>query len=180
VTECLNHLAILEKLKAVHHNLYGMHYAEEANVLATEHNTERKLVLRALMSLANSAGLFEKALKWGREALPLFTKDADKADILAHIATFELRTGDIETAVKTIEEAKTLMEKGYETQGEPHRSIWKSKILLTKAIILFNSGDNRTAKECFEEGYEIAKKQNLKTRIAKAEALKPLFEEGSR
>lgn len=177
VSECINHLAILEKLKAVHHNLIGMRYAQEADKIARENETERKLVLRALMSLANSSGLFEQALKWGIEALPLFTKDTDRADILAHIATFQLRTGDTSKALTTIKEAEFLMEKGYEEQGEPHRSIWKSKILLTKALILFNNGELSDAKTCFNEGYSIAKDQKLKTRLAEAEALKPLFDD---
>ena len=37
--------------------------------------------------------------------------------------------------------------------------------------------DYDAAKKNFEEGYQIANKQNLKTRIAEAEALRPLFEE---
>lgn len=176
VTECLNHLAILEKLRAVHHNLAGMRYAEEANKVATKNNTERKLVLRALMSLASSAGLFERALKWGQEAIPLFTKDTDRADILSHIANFQMRTGNISSALESIKEAELLMGKGYEDQREPHRSIWKSKILLTKALILYNNGNDTDAKKCFEEGYSIAKNQELKTRIAEAKALEPLFD----
>lgn len=176
VTECLNHLAYNEKLQAMHHNLDGIKYAEEAEEIANKHNTERKLILRTLMSLASSAGLFERALHWSKEAIPMFTKDADKADIFGHAATFNLRTGDIKKALENIEIAEDLMGKGFDTQNEPHRSIWKSKLLLTKALISFNNDDIPSAKRFFEEGYKIAKDQNLKTRIAEAEALKPLFE----
>lgn len=178
VSECLNHLALTEKLRAVHRNLKGMHYSQQALHIAETHHTEKKLVLRALMSLASSSGLFESALLWGKEALDLFAKPAEKADILAHLANFYLRTGNLEKALESINEAERLLEQGQKTQEEPHRSIWESKICLTKALILYNHDKVEQAKEYFAKGYEVAKKQRLKTRIAEAEALKPLFGEG--
>jgi len=134
VTEALNHLAYNEKLKAVHHNLKGMKYAEESEKIANLYKTDNMLVLRALMSLGNSSGQYEKALKWAAKALPLFTKDTDKADIKSHIALFQLRTGQKDKALNTIEQAESLMKNGYTTEGEPHRSIEKEGMDIHQAV----------------------------------------------
>ncbi|MFA6982116.1 MAG: hypothetical protein WC243_03790 [Patescibacteria group bacterium] len=176
VTETLNHLAYSEKLKAIHHNLEGMKLAKEAGELATLHSTNKVLVLRALMSLANSAGLFEQALKWGYECLTLFDKPAPRADVLSHIATFQLRTGKLDEAEVTISEAETLLDEGFEGEREPHRSIWKSKILMTKALIMYNKGNLTEGKVCIEEALKIADTQNLKTRTEEIKSVIEIFD----
>jgi tetratricopeptide (TPR) repeat protein len=175
VTESLNHLAYTEKLKAVHHNLRGMEYAEESRGVAETHSTKKIMVLRALMSLADSAGLFELALKYGHECLSEISKPLHKADVLCHIATFQLRTGQLAEAEETIKEAELLMEQHINEEKEPHLSIWKSKILATKGLILYNKGDKEEAKRFLSEALDIAKKQNLKTRVAQIDAILGLF-----
>ncbi len=175
VTECLNHLAYTEKLRSVHHNLKGMDYAKKAEAVSIEHNTKKLLVLRALMSLANSAGLFEQALKWVNESLALQTKPLPQADLLSHKATFQLRTGKLLDAELTINEAEKLMESHIDEEQEPHRSIWKSKILATKGLILYNNNKTDEAKKYLKEALKIAKAQNLKTRISEINALVEIF-----
>ncbi len=175
VTEATNHLAYTEKLKAVHHNLKGMRYAKDSEETAIEHSTKKVLVLRTLMSLANSAGLFEQALKWGYKCLSEFTKPLPKADILSHIATFQLRTGKLVDAEKTINDAELLMDNHLEEEQEPHRSIWRSKILATKGLILYNRGETESAKEYLKNALDVAKKHNLKTRITEIETIMELF-----
>ena len=44
-------------------------------------------------------------------------------------------------------EAEKLMEDNWESEKEPHRSIWKSSLLGTKALMLYNNGDIDKAKE---------------------------------
>jgi len=175
VTETLNHLAYTEKLRAGNHNRKGMQYVKDAERIATEHSTKKALVLRTLMSLASSAGLFEQGLKWGDESLQYFTKPAIKADILSHIATFQLRTGMLAKAESTIDEAEELMKDTDNQVDEPHKSIWKTKILLTKALILYNKGSLNEAKVCVEKARKIAEEQNLKTRLKEIEAIGELF-----
>jgi tetratricopeptide (TPR) repeat protein len=179
VTEALNHLAYTEKLKAIHHNLKGMAYAKEAKRISEGHSTRKELVLRALMSLANSSGLYEQALRWGKECLKYFPGSASRADILSHIATFQLRTGYLAEAEKTINEAELLIDQGYEQEREPHRSIWKSKVLFTKALILFNKNTVREAKEYADRAYQIAKEQDLKTRQKEIQEIMELFDGNS-
>jgi len=175
VTEALNHLAYTEKLKAVHHNLKGMEYAKKSERIAKEHFTKKVLILRALMSLANSSGLFEQALKWGYECLEEFSKPLPRSDILSHIATFQLRTGKLSEAEKVINEAESLMEQHFDEENEPHRSIWKSKILATKGLILYNKDDIKGARKYLKEALDIAEKQDLKTRVAEIKAMMELF-----
>jgi len=176
VTEAINHLAYSEKLKAVHHNLQGLHLAKGAEKIANDHSVRKHLVLRALMSLANSAGNFEAALKYGEEALKFYDKPLPRADILSHIATFQLRTGKMSKAEKTIEEAMKLCEEGFSLESEPHRSIWKSKILLTKGLILYNKGELDGAKELGQEALKLAESQDLKTRIEEIKKFLELFD----
>lgn len=175
VTEALNHLAYTEKLKAVHHNLKGMEFAKRSMETADKHETKKVLVLRTLMSLANSAGLYEQALKWGNGCLAEFSKPMPKADVLSHIATFQLRTGNLSEAEKSIHKAESLMEEGWEQEAEPHRSIWKSKILATKGLILYNKNDLSEAKKYLTEALSIAEKNDLKTRIAEIKEILNLF-----
>ena len=98
-----------------------------------------------------------------------------KADILSHIATFQLRTGKLVDAEKTINEAELLMDNHLEEEQEPHRSIWRSKILATKGLILYNKGETESAKENLTNALDVAKKQNLKTRITEIETIMELF-----
>ena len=166
VTEALNHLAYNEKLRAGQNNLKGITYAEEAKAVADKYNTKAELVFRALMSLASSAGFFEQALKWGEMCLDSVTTAAAKADILSHIAVFQLRTGKLKEAERTITKASTCMEDGFSLEREPHRSIWKSKILIAKALIFYNKGDFESVKKILVEARLVAEKQNLKARLA--------------
>jgi len=175
VTETLNHLAYTEKLEAGTHNLKGMQYAKDAEKIALEHSVKKALILRALMSLANSTGLFEQGLKWGNESLEYFTNPVVRADILSHVATFQLRTGMLVKAEGTINEAEKLMENTDNHVDEPHKSIWKTKILLTKALILYNRNSLDEAKVYVERAGEIAEEQNLKTRITESNSIRELF-----
>jgi tetratricopeptide (TPR) repeat protein len=175
VTEALNHLAYTQKLKAVRNNLEGMKYVDQARKIAVEHNIKVELVYRALMSLASSSGLFEQALEWAEKSLDYFTAPAAKADILSHIAIFQLRTGKLEKAEKTINQAESLMDQGFNLEREPHRSVWKSKMLATKALVLYNKGSLKEAKKYFGKAREVAEKQNLKLRLDEINALSGLF-----
>ncbi len=175
VTEVLNHLAYTEKLKAVHHNLEGMKYAKQSEKIAEEHLSKKTSVLRALMSLADSAGLFEQALKWGYACLEEMSDPLPKSDILSHIATFQLRTGNILEAEVTISEAEALMDKHLSEGSEPHLSIWRSKILATKGLILYNKGDTGEAKKYLTKALDLATEKDLKTRQAQIKSVMELF-----
>jgi len=174
VTESLNHLAYTQKLKAIQNNLRGMEYAKEAERLSTKYSTKKSSILRTLMSLASSLGLFEQALKWGKECLTQTTKPLSEADVLSHIAVFQLRTGKLEESEKTINEAESLMQNNWNDEKEPHRSIWKSKILATKSLILYNKGHLEEAKIYIKNARKIAEEQNLKTRLAEIDSIAEL------
>lgn len=175
VTEALNHLAYTEKLNASYHSLKGIKLCKESERISKEHNIKKELILRALMSLTESAGLFEQALKWGNESLSLISKPLARADTLSHIAGFLLRTGKPIDAEKTINEAESIMTQHFENGEEPHRSIWKCKILKTKALILYNKGDLEGADKYLKEALSISEKQDLKTRTAEIKSIMEMF-----
>jgi len=175
VTECLNHLAYTHKLEGVHHSVEGLKEAELSEQVALTNNTKKGSVYRALMSLASSAGNFELALKYSLQCLNETSKPLPQADVLSHIATFYMRTGNLTEAENTIIKAETLYKDNYSKEEEPHRSIWHTRILFTKAIILFNKGNKEESKKILLEALEIANKQSLATRQVEINNLLKLF-----
>ncbi|HOM77862.1 MAG TPA: hypothetical protein PLT50_01505 [bacterium] len=171
VTECLNHLAYNEKLKAVQSNQRGLEFTKESIEIAKIHETKVSSVLRALISLSSSAGLFEQALKLTEQTLQEDLKPLPKADMLSHKATFLLRTGNLQKAKEVIEEAEKLWIKYELEENEPHRSIWKSRLLMTKGLILFNIGERETGLNTLKDALNLSKEQNLKARISEIETL---------
>lgn len=176
VTEALNHLAYTQKLRAEQYNFQGNIYTKRSLGISKQHATKNTSVIRALMSLTSSAGLFEQALYWCRESLKQDLKPLPKADILSHLATFYLRTGDLNRAKEAINEAEQIMEDHESEVENPHRSIWKSRILLTKGIILFDSGDKEKSRAYLEKALETAKSQDLKSRIKEIEQIMEMYQ----
>jgi len=171
VTECLNHLAYTQKLKAAQTTNAGLKFVEDALAIAKTKNTKDILIKRALVSLLDTVGEFEQALNDAQQLLENTTKPANKADILTHIAYFELRTGKLEKAHKTITAALTLIIEGWHTEKDPIRSVWKTRILLTQGLILYNKNKLTEAHASATEALQIAKAQDLKTRITQANDL---------
>lgn len=175
LTECLNHLAYTDKLKAKKTLDHGLSLVIESLEVAQKKETREVLILRALISLLNAQGNFEEALKYARIVLDLYEKPINKADIMQHIAALELRTGRIDKAEVSIEKANELLNEGWENEKEPHRSIWKVSILLTKGLILYNKENLPEAKKIGEEALDLATKMDLKTRITQAQIFLDLF-----
>ncbi len=173
VTETLNHLVYTQKLRAVHHIKNGLELAEKSESIATQHDTKKSLILRAQLSMASAAGLFEHALKLSYECLNETSKPLAKADMLSHIATFKLRTGNILEAENTINEAEAMfmVTENWEQEREPHRSTWKSRMVATKGLILYNKGSIEDAKKHFLDALEIAQQNDLKTRVIEIQEL---------
>lgn len=176
-TEALNHLAYLYKLKGLQIALKGMDVAQKSLTTAKEHNGKIVLPLRAALSVTSFAGNFELALKYCEQAIALFEKPMPKADMLSHKATFLLRTGKIEDAWNIILEAEDLCNKHWEEEREPHRSIWLTKILLVKALILYNKGSVTEAKEIALKAQSLAQEKDLKTRLDESKSFLQLFED---
>jgi tetratricopeptide (TPR) repeat protein len=172
VTECLNHLAYNEKLKAEQQVSKALAYNKEADSVSNAHNTKKAAVLRAQMSVETSAGLYEAGLAHAQEALKLTDTAQPRADILAHLALFQLRTAHLADAEKAILEAEKLFQEAPEQVQEPHKSIWWTKLLATKALIYFNKGNANEAKAIVETALEIANKNDLKARITELGNLK--------
>jgi len=168
VTECLNHLAYTFKLMSKHALEEGMKLVESSEKMQVQYRTKRTSILRAKMSLLDSMGNFETSLTIACELLNDYTKPANQADVLSHIAMFQLRTGDIEGAMITINNAVKLIEEGWNDEKDPVRSIWKTKILMTKGLISYNIGDIETAKKLGDSALELAQALSLKTRISDA------------
>lgn len=174
-TECLNHLSINERLKAGVSMKKAIECAQKSYKLAQDKGTKTDLILRALMSSYGTAGEYELGMKYVEELLSRTEKPANRADYLTHLAMFKLRAGDISSARDSIEEAEKLLDEGWDSEREPHRSIWKCAILMNKSVILYNLGKKNDACKYAKEALELAKAQNLKARIQQAERLMELF-----
>lgn len=168
VTECLNHLSYNKKIQGEKLLLEGYELSKEALDTAKKYGTKTVLIYRSLLSLAMSLGMFEISSKYSKEFMEQMKSEADRADVLTHIAMINLRTGKINEAEKTIAEAKMLLDKNFETVTEPHRFIWKTKTLLAEALILLNQGNLDKASNIAQEALKIAKDNNLKTRVDQA------------
>lgn len=176
VTECLNHLAYTQKLKAQQELIKGIQLSKESNEISQDKGTKKGSVLRALMSIYCEAGNFEKALQVAHKLSAMTEKPANRADVWAHIAKCELRTGNAKKALETIKMAEAYLAEGWESEREPHRSIWKCSLLLNKALILFNLGEKESALDALTEALKISQDHNLKSRSAQALEIKELIE----
>ncbi len=171
VTEALNHLAYTEKLAAGQSANLALKLAKESENIAEKNNIDPILTYRAIISTAETAGLFEVSLKYAEKILPLLQKPILKGDLYAHIASLELRTGKLEQAGETIGKSLLLIEEGWDSEREPHRSIWKLKTMITQALIAYNMGNKTEAMETFHNARQIALEQDLKPRLAQIEIL---------
>ena len=174
VTECLNHLAYSYKLQALKLTEKGYEIAKSSLETATTRNSKIPSPLRANMSLAVSLGNFELALSTAKKLLAITEKPMNKADVLQHIAQFELRTGDAKKALETIETSLNLFKNHFEEERDPHRQIWKTAALMTKAQILLNLGDSSYT-SILDEVEHIAKEFDLKSRIIQLNTFKELI-----
>lgn len=175
VTECLNHLALSYKLQSIKLADKSVQTALASLETAKTNNTKTNLIYRNLMSAYDSAGNFEMALIYCEKCLEDTSKPIIKGDLLSHKATYEMRIGKLNDAQTTIETALKLIEDGWQDEVEPHRSIWKCRSLLAKAIILFNANQIDKAKSAANEALQIAKSNNLKTRIEQAQNIVDLI-----
>ena len=175
VTECLNHLAYTDKLKSKQMLEHGVSLANKSIEIAKTKQTKNGSAIRASISLLSAQGNYEEALKLARELFSALEKPANKADVLQHISTFQLRTGKVNDAKKSIDEAEKLLLEGWETEKEPSRSIWKVGLLLTRGLIFYNMGDVETAKEEGKEALNISTKEGLRTRVSQTKAFLKLI-----
>ncbi len=165
VTECLNHLAYNDKLKAQKNLNFGLEKVTDALAISKEHSTKELSIYRAQMSVLSALGNFEESLKIAKKLLSLTTKPANQADILTHIATFELRTGKLNESQESLKMAASLLQNAWKEEREPHRSIWKTSILITESLVLYNLGKLDDSRNIANEALLLSQSQNLKTRI---------------
>ena len=175
VTECLNHLAYTQKLRAVVELDKGFKLISEATEIAKSKNTKEFLILRASMSLLDAKGNYEKAKIIAEQLLEKAEKPNVKADFLSHLATFNLRTGNINKAKELIAQADKFMQDSEDIEKDPVKSIWKCKILLTKALVEYNNQSFDQARKLAKEALVLAKEKGLKTRFNQAEELLELL-----
>lgn len=171
-TEALNHLAYNEKLQAMQHAQKALDLAMESVEIAEEKGTEAGSAYRAVVSTAESLGLFETALTYANKMLEATTKAAIKGDLLSHIATLEMRTGKLDQAKDTIEQAIALIQDGWESEREPHRTIWHLRALIANALITYNRGNRDGALEILENAKtRVEGREDVKSRVQQIEML---------
>ncbi len=174
-TECLNHLAYSKKIQAGVLADEGFDLAKQSLDIAKREGAKEVHVYRALLSLARMQGNYEKMLDYSQRCLELYDKPLNKADIMSHIARAQLRTGYLEKALETVEEALNLFEKHWEEERDPHRTIWKTSALFVKGLILYNQGAKQEAEKIGREALELAESIDNKTRTSQAENFLDLF-----
>lgn len=172
VTESLNHRAYTEKLDATQHAALGLELAMESERVALEHGTEVVLIYRAIMSCAETANFHELGLQYANKMLPLLKKPVLQGDLYSHIATFEMRTGNLEQANQTIEKGLALLQEGWETEREPHRTIWLLRAHMAKALITYNGGNRDGAIDILQKAKDsIQGREDLKARAQQIDLL---------
>ncbi|KKS17454.1 MAG: hypothetical protein UU77_C0002G0014 [candidate division WWE3 bacterium GW2011_GWC1_41_7] len=174
-TETLNHLAYLHKLKASQELQIAEKFATESYNTAREKGSKEIHALRAVISILESRGMFENAIPYTKKYIELQGGPGSKGDIESHLANFLLRTGKSEEALETVNKAIANIEAGWESEREPHRSVWKSKALTVKALILFNSGQKEEALKLVDEAWELAKEQKLITRLSQIKSVREMI-----
>ncbi len=174
-TECLNHLAYTYKLKAMQNSDRAIELAKESMEMAGEKKTKRLHALRALISAYETAGLFEPCINLAKEYIELQDNTAAKADMQSHLATFLMRTGNINGGLEMVETSLQNLERGGDSGRDPHKSIWKTRALKEQALILHNLGRTQEATEKVEQALKIAKEKDLKTRMSQLETIKHII-----
>jgi len=175
VTECLNHLAYTEKVKASQSLIKGVAFANKALETANKNTTKLVHIYRVLFSLSVSLGNFEAALKWINEYLALQKKPEDVADAKANKALCLLRMGNAKDALALIDEALVTLQANASGIAEPHISLWLVAALLKKAVILYDTGQVAEADTVSSTALVLAREKNLKTRIVEIEEFRKNF-----
>lgn len=65
----------------------------------------------------------------------------NKADVLSHVSIFQLRTGNSQEALDSINKALDLFDQNWDQEKDPHRKIWKAAAIANKDLILYNKRD---------------------------------------
>ncbi len=170
-SECINHIAYTKRLQAKLLLEEGHKLALEALNLTTTNSLKTGSAYRAVISLSSALEMFEQELTMSKKLLEQTVKPANKADIMQFISYAQLRTGDVNTAYQSIQQALSLINEGWETEVEPARSVWKSSILLTKSLIEYNLGKVQDSKQTATLALDVAKQSVSKARILQAEKL---------
>jgi tetratricopeptide (TPR) repeat protein len=169
VTECLNHLAYNEKLKAIYSLKKGLAFAEDAYNISRKYSTKEVGVLRALFTLNMTLGNYESALVLIERYISFQKKPEDLADANTHKALCLLRIGKILEALELVNESLRILEKNESVVKDPHISVWITSAMLKKAVILYDLGEKENSFHLTEEALSLAKEKGLKTRILEAE-----------
>jgi hypothetical protein len=93
VTECLNHLVYLNKMKSVSASHQALETARLSLRTAEEHGTKTTMALRALMSACTETGNFEEGLGYARKYKEVLGMDniAAYGDAEQHLAYFSIK-----------------------------------------------------------------------------------------
>lgn len=175
-SECLNHLAYLYKTISFDNSIKAKNYANKALELCQKYDIKDTLAFRANASVLKYAGNFEKAEKYISKFLEKEESLASRADVLGDLAFITMRCGNTHKAKEIIDQAIKELEQGWENERMPHKMIWKTKLLMYKSLILYNSDEVKEAKILAQEAQKLAQGNNLKMRLAEAQELLELFE----
>lgn len=175
VTECLNHLAYLYKLKAYWSGKKAVEYAKRSLETAKEKNAKTILSIRAVVSTLKYTGNFEEAYPYIKSFIDSQENVAAKGDVEADFAFTTMRMGYPDEALKIINDSISHIEEGWEMERMPHKAIWMSKAYLFRGLINYNLGKKDEAKKDYNQALKYAKDADNKTRLAEAEDLKRLL-----
>jgi len=175
VTECLNHLAYLYKVKAFNDIKKASDCVSNSLRLCAQKKKDNTLSLRAASSIYKYAGEFEKAEKYLSEFIESQKNPAARGDMRGDLAYNYMRRGNLPKAKEEIELAIKELNEGWEKERMPHKMIWKTKLLMFKSLIFYNDGKIKDAKILAEQALALSKEHNLKMRTQEAQNLVTIF-----
>lgn len=167
LSEALNHLGILSKLKARRLLRQAVGYHRRAGgvreTVATRLNLAGVLMDSGLYGAAHSVLL--RAIEGYAD------NSAARGNARSHLSLVLLRCGKLEEATRQNAQALAEIEEGWEAERLPHKAIWKCSALMTAARIRLAEGDQATAVGTAEAALSLACEHRLAERTHQAENL---------
>lgn len=170
-SESLNHLGILAKLRARRQMRFAI-----TNFKKAERVTDNAATWLNLGGALMEAGAYEAAKEPLEQAVEAYADSpAARGNARSHHARTLLRTGEIKLAGEVNEKAMAELAEGEDDEDAFQNAVWKTSALMTKARILFASGDCEGAKEVAHAALSLAESSKLTERTRQAQELVSSF-----
>jgi len=157
LSEALNHLGILSKLRARRLLRQAVSYHRRAGKVR-----ETTATWLNLAGVLIDSGLYEAAQAVLLRAIAGYTDNsAARGNARSHLSLVLLRCGQLENAVQQNAQALAEIGECWEEERLPHKAIWKCSALMTKARIQLAQGDQLAAVDTAEAALALSQEYHL-------------------